>query len=152
MPQRDDPGETSRDDSMTRAHDSLRIGELAAATGVTTETIRYYEREGVLPPAPRGGAGRYRRYSAADAERLRFIRRARELGFSIEDVRELLALAGGGGPCADVRRLALRHLTQVDEKVARLTALRAELARAVARCGDGTSAEGCGILAALGGA
>ena len=83
---------------MKRLESDLTIGQLAARTGVTAETIRYYERAGVVPRAVRDGAGHYRRYDEADAERLRFIRRARELGFSLDEVRELLSLALGSDP------------------------------------------------------
>jgi DNA-binding transcriptional MerR regulator len=132
----------------------LTIGELAARTGVTAETIRYYEREGVIPPAERRGSGQYRRYAAADAERLRFVRRARDLGFSLDEVRELLDLAAGqrGGPCAEVNRMARAHLAQVDVKLAQLAALRTELGRLVASCDRGGAVANCSLLSALSGA
>lgn len=133
---------------------TLSIGELAACTGVTPETIRYYEREGVIPRAERRGAGQYRRYGAGDAERLRFVRRARGLGFSLDKVRELLDLAigQGGGSCAEVNRIARAHLTQVDAKLAQLAALRAELDQLVWVCERGGAVAGCGLLSALNGA
>ena len=130
---------------------ALSIGELAARAGVTAETIRYYEREGVIPEAERGGAGRYRQYRAADVERLRFIRRARDLGFSLDEVGELLALADGSPSrdCSSVNRIARTHLAQVDEKLAQLSALRTELDRVIGEC-DGVVPVGeCRILAAL---
>lgn len=132
---------------------SLTIGELATCTGVTPETIRYYEREGVIPRAERHGAGQYRRYGAWDAERLRFVRRARDLGFSLDEVRELLDLATGerGGSCAEVNRLARAHLAQVDAKLAQLAALRAELNGLVQRCERDGDVAGCGLLSALSG-
>ena len=141
---------------------ALTIGQLAAAAGVTAESVRYYEREGVIPPARRTGAGRYRAYTAADADRLRFVRRARALGFSLDEVRELLALASGdrGHPCAEVNRIAATHLEQVDAKLAQLRTLRRELARlvaacdrdaAVADCNDAAVAD-CSLLGALSGA
>ncbi len=132
---------------------TLSIGELAARTGVTAETIRYYEREGVIPPATRRGAGQYRRYAVADAERLRFVRRARDLGFSLEEVRELLDLAAGrrGGPCAEVNRMARTHLAQVDAKLAQLAALRIELDRLVASCERDDAVTDCSLLSALSG-
>ena len=129
----------------------LTIGELAARAGVTPEAIRYYEREGVIPPARRGGGGHYRRYGAADAERLRFVRRARDLGFSLDEVRELLALAARdpGAPCCDVNRIARTHLAQVDAKLAQLTALRAELTRLVGACDADVAVADCSLLGAL---
>ena len=132
---------------------ALSIGELAARAGVTPEAIRYYEREGVVPPAVRGGAGRYRRYGPADAERLRFIRRARDLGFSLDEVRELLALAAGepDRPCDDVNRIARAHLAQVDAKLAQLAALRIELDRVIGACDGIVPVAECRILGALSG-
>lgn len=132
--------------------ETLTIGQLAAQAGVTPEAIRYYEREGVLPAPERSGAGSYRRYRVADAVRLRFIRRARDLGFSLGEVRELLSLAGAdpAQPCSDVNRIAHAHLAQVDAKLAQLTALRAELATVINECGRVVSLGQCRILEALG--
>jgi DNA-binding transcriptional MerR regulator len=137
-----------------RPRQGLAIGELAACTGVTAETIRYYEREGVIPAAARRGAGRYRRYEARDAERLRFVRRARDLGFSLDEVRELLALAArdSGDQCENVGSIARAHLAQVNEKIAHLLALQAELTHVVGACRGGAGQPGCGILGALSGA
>lgn len=134
--------------------DALTIGALAAQAGVTPEAVRYYEREGVIPPAARTGAGRYRAYAPADAERLRFVRRARDLGFSLDTVRELLALAAGDGgrPCAEVNRIAGAHLAQVNAKLAQLRALRGELARLVAACDRDAPLAECSLLGALSGA
>ena len=131
----------------------LRIGELAAQAGVTAEAVRYYEREGVVPRAAREGPGRYREYGSADVERLRFIRRARDLGFSLDEVRELLAMADGnpGRPCTDVNRIARAHLEQVDAKLAQLAALRAELDRVINACDGVVSVANCRILGALNG-
>ena len=132
----------------------LTIGELATRAGVTPEAIRYYEREGVVPRATRSGPGRYRHYGESDVERLRFIRRARELGFSLDEVRELLALADGSPsrPCYDVNRIARAHLEQVDAKLAQLTALRAELDRVISECNGVVPVADCRILGALSGA
>ena len=131
----------------------LAIGELAARTGLTAEAIRYYEREGVIPAAVRRGAGQYRRYADADVERLRFIRRARELGFSLDEVRELLSLAEGNPErsCTDVNRIAMAHLEQVDAKLAQLGRLRAELDRVIAECHGVVAVAECRILGALSG-
>lgn len=138
----------------TLASPTLSIGELAIRAGVTPETIRYYEREGVIPRAERRGAGQYRRYATGDADRLRFVRRARDLGFSLDEVRELLDLAAGarGGPCAEVNRIARAHLAQVDAKLAQLASLRAELDRLVVACDRDAAAAGCTLLSALGSA
>ncbi len=90
--------------------DALTIGQLGRTTDTKIETIRYYEKIGLLP-APRRTAGNYRSYTVEHLQRLGFIRRARELGFTIEDVRELLKLAGHGEkPCEEVDQLVARHL------------------------------------------
>lgn len=132
---------------------SLSIGELASRAGLSTEAIRYYEREGVVPEAARGGAGRYRQYDKGDVERLCFIRRARDLGFSLDEVRELLALADGSPsrPCTEVNRIARAHLAQVDAKLAQLGALRAELDRVIGECDGVVPVANCRILGALSG-
>ncbi len=131
----------------------LSIGEVAAQTGCTAEAIRYYEREGVVPCPPRAGTGRYRQYGSADVERLAFLRRARELGFSLDEVRALLAFSHGdpGRSCGDVDRLARAHLAQVDEKIAQLNALRDALAGVIDQCGGGMAVADCRILGALAG-
>lgn len=130
---------------------NLTIGELSTATGVTPEAIRYYEQEGVLPPAARVGVGRYRRYNQADAERLRFVRRTRELGFSLPRVRDLLDLAQSdpNRPCGEVNKIARAHLSQVDAKLAQLTALRTELDRLIVSCDSNVGIGDCTLLSAL---
>ena len=133
----------------------MTIGALAERTGATAETIRYYERVGVLPRPTRHAAGYthagYRRYGAADVERLSFVRRARDLGFSLDEVRELLSLADDPGrPCADVDALARAHLAQVEAKLTQLTALRTELRRVISECRGGVAVADCRILGALG--
>jgi DNA-binding transcriptional MerR regulator len=132
----------------------ITIGALAERTGVTAEAIRYYERVGVLPRPTRGAAAHahagYRRYGAADVERLSFVRRARDLGFSLDEVRDLLSLAGDPGrPCADVDRMARAHLEHVEAKIARLSALRTELRRVIGACRGGLAVADCQILRAL---
>src|SRR5262252_3938689 len=107
--------------------DALTIGQLGRATDTKVETIRYYEKIGLLP-APRRTAGNYRSYAAEHLERLGFIRRARQLGFSIEDVRELLKLAAHGErSCEEVDHLVARHLETTERKIEALTRLRREL-------------------------
>ncbi len=130
---------------------TLVIGELAACTGTTPETIRYYERVGVLPAPARTGAGRCRRYGAVDVERLGFVRRARDLGFSLDEVRDLMSLSDDPGrPCADVDQLARAHLAQVEAKLAQLAALRTELIRVIGECRGGRAVADCQILRTLG--
>lgn len=126
----------------------LTIGKLARATGVNIETIRYYERAGLIAP-PARTEGNYRAYREADIIRLSFIRRTRDLGFSLEQVRALLSISGDrDGDCGTVDAIAIEHLAEVDRKIADLKSLRRELADAVASCEGGTVAE-CAILEAF---
>lgn len=126
----------------------ITIGRLSAATGVKVETIRYYEKEGLVPP-PLRTRGNYRSYAPADVARLGFIRRTRDLGFTLDEVRALLDLAEQRDrSCAEVDALATRHLADVDRKIADLTALRRQLAGAISTCEGGAMAE-CRILEAF---
>ena len=127
----------------------MTIGELARVTGTNPETIRYYERIGLLP-APARTASNYRSYGAADLGRLSFIRRARALGFSTEQVSALLDLAERRDrSCDAVNALARGHLGTIDAKIADLSALRGELAELISQCHTGTIGE-CRIIDALG--
>ncbi len=130
---------------------AIHIGELAQKTGCNIETIRYYERIGLLPSPPRS-AGRYRVYDIADIRRLAFVRRARELGFTLDEVRTLLTLAAtdGDSTCAQVREVAAGHLAEVRAKVADLRAMERVLADAVRRC-DAGEAPGCPLIDTLSG-
>lgn len=126
---------------------SIAIGELSLRTGCHIETIRYYERIGLLPkPARRG---RYRRYGAEDVKRLAFTRRARELGFTLNEVRALLRLAADGqDACAEVRSLAAHHLAEVRAKIDDLRIMEKVLNDAVRRC-DAGKAPRCPLIEAL---
>lgn len=127
---------------------SMTIGGLAEVTETKIETIRYYERAGVLPRAERSLAG-YRRYTKDDVRRLLFIRRARDLGFSLDHVRELAGLADDPRrSCAEIDRLAGVHLAEVEKKIAQLTALRRELRRLLVQCEQG-EVSNCLIVDAL---
>ena len=127
----------------------MSIGELAKETGVKIVTIRYYEQIGVLP-APARTAGNYRAYNEGHAQQLRFIRRCRDLGFSLDEVRELFRLSTeNASSCADVCRIADRHLKAIEDKLTDLNRLASELSRISASCsGSGPMAE-CRILEAL---
>ena len=114
---------------METASARFAIGVLSTRTGCHVETIRYYERAGLLPAPERTGSG-YRRYGTVELRRLAFIRRARALGFSIKEIRALLGLADHTRrPCAEARLVAAAHLEDVRSKIADLT-------QTVARCGD----------------
>lgn len=107
---------------------ALRIGELAAATGLGTETIRYYEKVGLLPAPARTPAG-YRAYGPEAADRLHFIRGAQRLGLRLEDIRNLLAIRDTGTcPCEPAADFLSRRLAEVDAQIQRLEALRTEMA------------------------
>ena len=128
--------------------DALTIGQLGKATGTKIETIRYYEKIGLLP-APRRTAGNYRSYLGEHLQRLGFIRRARELGFTIEDVRELLKLAAHAErPCEEVDQLVARHLETTERKIEALTRLRRELRNTRNSCKGGRIAE-CRVIQTL---
>lgn len=112
----------------------MRIGELARTTGTKAETIRYYEREGILPAADRTDSN-YRDYSDEHLATLTFVRRARELGFSMAQVRELLALSDHDDkPCEDVDQLVQRQLLEVKRKISDLSALHDELQQMLRSC------------------
>ncbi len=129
----------------------MTIGTLSARTGCHIETIRYYERHGLLPKAPRTASG-YRQFSEDHAIRLRFIRRAQELGFTLKEVKELLAIrVKPGSACADVRRKAEAKIADVDAKIRRLQAMRRALLKLTATCAGQGPVMNCSILEALDG-
>jgi len=133
---------------MTGKHDWMSIGEVARSTGTKVQTVRYYEQLGLLPPAPRT-SGNQRLYDEAARKRLRFIRHARELGFPLEAVRELLRLADHPEKaCAEADSIAARQLDAVNQRIERLESLRRELERMVAGC-DGESVAHCRVLETL---
>jgi len=126
----------------------LRIGALADQTGCQVETIRYYERIGVLPE-PMRGANNYRYYDDSHRRRLLFVRRSRELGFSLEEIRKLLGMIDGGTyTCDEVQALGQAHLHSVREKIRDLQRMETALAELVGRCSGGNTPD-CSMLEAL---
>lgn len=126
----------------------LSIGELGRLTDTKVETIRYYERIGLFA-APRRTTGNYRAYSGEHLSRLSFIRRSRDLGFSLDQVRALLDLSDDRDrSCEAVDIIAKSHLAEVDRKIADLRALRRELNNMITQCQCGTVAD-CRIIEAL---
>ena len=126
----------------------LSIGKLATATGTKVETIRYYESVGLLAP-PARTKGNYRAYAPQHLARLSFIRRARALGFSIDQVQELLKLADQKDiSCKAVDTIAREHLAEIDRKLRDLNTLRSELSSVIVQCGHGTISE-CRIIETL---
>ncbi|MBU8543343.1 MULTISPECIES: MerR family transcriptional regulator [Roseomonadaceae] len=127
---------------------SYAIGDLARATGVKATTIRWYEQEGWLPP-PARTAGGHRAYGPAHLRRLGFIRHARELGFGSDAIRALLGLADRPqADCTQAHALATAQIAEIDARMRRLAALRAELSRMAASC-EGGSAGDCRIIETL---
>lgn len=127
---------------------AITIGKLAAAAGANLETVRYYERIGLMPEPGRAANG-YRRYGIEHLSRLKFVRRARELGFSIEEIRTLLDLAAPSNrACAEVRDLTLAHLADVQAKIADLRRLEDVLRTTVAEC-SGARTPVCPVLSML---
>jgi MerR family mercuric resistance operon transcriptional regulator len=125
--------------------ENLPIGELSRLSGVNIETIRYYERIKMLPPPPRTASGR-RVYGATDLRFLVFIRRSRELGFSLDEIRALLRLgAPGMASCSEVKEIAARHLEDIRAKLGDLKKLEHLLSKTVARC-SGKTAPDCPVL------
>jgi Cu(I)-responsive transcriptional regulator len=127
----------------------LTIGELAKATDTKVVTVRYYEQAGLLPPPPRT-SGNYRSYGADHLHRLRFIRRCRDLGFTLGQVRDLLCLSSQEDQaCCEVDQITAAHLTEIELKIADLTRLADELRRISSQCqGTGRIAD-CRIIEAL---
>ena len=127
---------------------SIGIGALAKRAGVSIDTVRYYEKIGLLAPETRLPSG-YRRYGDLQLFRLRFIRRAQELGFTLKDVRELLGLSKQRD-VARVKRAAEKKLAEVEQKIAALERVRSGLAQLVSACPGHGQAKECPILKALG--
>ena len=126
----------------------LMIGDLAAATGTKVNTIRFYEEIGLMPRPARTQSGR-RTYDQSGLERLQFIRHARKLGFETAEIRSLLALTSQPDrECSEVTEIAVRHLAEVNDKIAKLMLLRNELDRMARLCAGGTVAE-CRIMDTL---
>ncbi len=133
---------------MDTASARLTIGPLSKRTGCNIETIRYYERVGLLP-APGRSPGAYRLYGDRHLKRLTFIRRARALGFTIEEIRKLLKLADERKrPCTEVRVIAGAHLREVQAKIGDLRAMEHVLRETVAKCADGRRPD-CPLIEAL---
>ncbi len=127
----------------------MRIGELAKLANCTTETIRFYEKEALLPPPERNVAN-YRSYTAGHVDRLRFIRNCRALDMTHDEVRALLVASDDpSSNCESVNALVDDHIAHVDERIAELTHLRQQLRELRQRCGGDAAVEECGIVQGL---
>lgn len=130
------------------AASDLKRSDLARLTGCNLETIRYYESVGLMPDPPRTSSG-HRRYGSAHVERLNFVKRARDLGFTMEEIRSLLSLVDRGShTCAEVERMGCHHLDVVRAKIRDLQAIESVLARTIARC-TGSDTPDCPLLDVL---
>ena len=127
--------------------EELTIGRLAQAAGVNVETIRYYQRRGLLGE-PAKPTGSHRRYSFAAARRIRFIKRAQQLGFTLDEITDLLALDDGRS-CRETRHLAEQKLAVIESRIDDLSRMRGLLRALVERCGDGASQRACPIITTL---
>ena len=127
----------------------MRIGELAALAGVPAATVRYYERRGLIAEPPRTGSG-YREYAPGTAERIRFIRRAQDLGFSLEEIDELLELrVRDPRSCASVEARTRRKIDEVRGRIAELERLEAVLGRLADACAARARTSECPVLEML---
>jgi len=129
------------------ANRDFGIGEISRRTAVKIETIRYYERIGLLSSPPRTGGG-HRLYPDTHLKRLVFIRRSRELGFTLDEIRNLLGFVDGGHSCGEVKDAALRHLKDIRNKIADLRRMERTLSDTAARCEGGTAPK-CPIIEVL---
>lgn len=133
---------------MSEAIPYLTIGGMAAETGVGVEAIRYYQRRGLLPE-PKRNEGRIRRYGSREIERLRFIKAAQKVGFSLDEIGNLLQLDDGSG-CAQAKTLATLKLEDVRRRLESLHRLEQVLSELVERCESSGGRVGCPLIAALG--
>ena len=134
---------------MKARMNELTIGRVARGAGIAIDTVRYYERQGLLEKPERTSSG-YRQYPASAVARLRFIRQAKELGFSLREIRELLALrVDARKTCGDVKKRALRKIADVEHRIAQLERMRRALARLASQCSGAGPTSRCPILEAL---
>ena len=128
---------------------TLRIGEVARAAGVGLETVRFYERRGLVPAPPRRASG-YRAYPPSSVARIRFIRTAKDLGFTLKEIEELLSLrVHPVRSCAKVRRLAVEKIDDIGRRLATLSRIRRTLRRLIAACDAHEPTADCPVLGAL---
>jgi MerR family copper efflux transcriptional regulator len=137
-------------DSLAKSTGSLmKIGELASLSGLSVDTIRFYEKQGLIPP-PRRTDANYRVYDADTPRRLIFIRKARDLGFTLQEIGQLLALSEDGQAGAiDVKERSQAKLAELDRKISEMKAMRRSLEKLVASCSGHGPSHDCPILAAL---
>jgi MerR family transcriptional regulator, mercuric resistance operon regulatory protein len=129
----------------------MRTSEVSSRAGVNNQTLRYYERRGLLPEPPRSPAG-YRDYPVSAVSLLRFVKRAQQLGFTLADIEDLLQMADGGpDSCDRARALAAAHAAELDRKIADLQRMRASLGELVATCERPRADRSCPLMQAIDG-
>lgn len=133
---------------ISRATKKLTIGRLSALAEVGVDTVRFYERRGLLPEPQRTASG-YRTYDAATVDRLLFIRRAKNLGFSLDEIETLLTLQDKGGSKSVVKQLTRNKLDEIDQKIGDLTKMRKVLGELSNQCSGDGAVDGCPIIEAL---
>jgi len=126
----------------------MKIGELSRASGVSIDTIRYYEQRGLIPEAARTQSG-YRQYTSGDVVRLRFIVQAKALGFTLEEIAQLTALRAAGRSCADVRAVAEAKAAEIGERIHQLSRMRDILLNLSEQCEEASDSDPCPLLKSL---
>lgn len=126
----------------------MKIGELARQARVSIDTVRFYEQRGLLPRPARSSSG-YRQYVSDDVRRLRFIVHAKDLGFTLEEIRQLLALRADGSDCSRVRKVAVEKANEIDSRIKKLSSMRDVLLKLASQCERGDSGDACPILESL---
>jgi len=126
----------------------MKIGTLSKHTGVSVDTIRYYEKRGLIPPAPRTDAG-YRHYTAQDVQRLRFIVQAKGLGFTLEEIATLLAMRSDTDNCQQVRRVAQAKADDIEQRIQKLRRMHDILSTLAQQCAQTPDDDACPILKML---
>lgn len=129
-------------------HKNLTRSQLAKVSGVGVEALRFYEKRGLLPEPPRGANG-YRYYPPSNVQRLQFVQRAKELGFTLDEVGDLLSLHEHAGASGDVKALAEEKLKELDKKLIDLQRMRTALAAVTTQCSGHGSTDSCPIIASL---
>lgn len=130
--------------------DSITIGKVAKAAAVGIETVRFYEREGLIEKPPRRDSG-YREYPPDTVDRVRFIKRAKELGFSLKEIKELMALRiAPGTTCGQIKKRAEDKIDDIENKISTLQSMKHALQKLAAACGGKGSVSECPILDAIG--
>ncbi len=126
----------------------MKIGELSKKTGVSIDTVRYYEQRGLIPPAVRTQSG-YRQYSGDDITRLNFIVQAKELGFTLEEISQLLAINSMGQTCSEVKAVAQAKAAEIETRIHKLTHMLQTLRTLVEQCEKNEDSDPCPILNVL---